>query len=193
MCAGRATSRSAKSNSSRSARFTNTDSRPCRSWTPRLVEPRPKKKRDELAASYLWLLNNGHINNWDLVDTSAPRVLGGWVATNDPTPILELVSSDELWVRRAGILASFWLIGQGDPSLALTICDQTVTDKRDLIQKASGWALREVGNRCGLEHLRGFLERHAATMPRTMLRYSIEKLEPAERNKWLTARARHFA
>ena len=132
------------------------------------------------------------MNNWDLVDTSAPY-LGMFLIDNPSAPALleSLARSEKLWERRVAMLFTFASIradklGFDKANFAPTIAvaELLVNDGHDLIHKAVGWMLREVGNR-DLEELRKFLNHHAATMPRTMLRYAIEKLEPAERKAWL--------
>ncbi|HRJ72192.1 MAG TPA: DNA alkylation repair protein [Terrimicrobiaceae bacterium] len=129
------------------------------------------------------------VNNWDLVDTSAPAIVGGWIAAHpaDRNILLRLARSECLWERRIAIVSTLALIRRGDLEPTTTISALLVGDPHDLIHKASGWMLREAGKR-DPEALRGFLEEHAATMPRTMLRYAIEKLGPAERRRWLKKR-----
>ncbi len=129
------------------------------------------------------------VNNWDLVDTSAPAIVGGWIAEHpaDRMILLRLARSKDLWERRIAIVSTFALIRRGDLELTTTIAAMLTGDPHDLIHKASGWMLREAGKR-DPEALRGFLEDHAAAMPRTMLRYAIEKLSPAERRRWMMKR-----
>lgn len=130
------------------------------------------------------------INNWDLVDTSAAPIVGGWLASKtrhtDATHLLErLARSTHLWSRRVAMIATLHFIVRGDHRDAIRIATVLVHDKHDLIQKAVGWMLREVGKRASADALRQFLTMHAATMPRTALRYAIERLPPAERQTWL--------
>jgi 3-methyladenine DNA glycosylase AlkD len=148
--------------------------------------------QQELFDLYMRLVYEGRVNNWDLVDTSAPY-LGMFLIDNPSAPALleSLARSEKLWERRVAMLFTFASIradklGFNKANFAPTIAvaELLVNDGHDLIHKAVGWMLREVGNR-DLDELRGFLNRHAATMPRTMLRYAIEKLEPAERKAWL--------
>ena len=133
----------------------------------------------------LYLRQRRQVNNWDLVDLSAPGIVGAHLLHRDPGPLLELASSPLLWERRIALLATLPRIRQGHHALTLRITRQLLRDPHDLIHKAAGWMLREVGkrDRAALER---FLGRHAAVMPRTMLRYAIERL-PAR------ARARHLA
>lgn len=129
------------------------------------------------------------VNNWDLVDTSAPAIVGGWIAAHpaDRKILLRLARSRDLWERRIAIVSTLALIRRGDLELTTTISALLIGDPHDLIHKASGWMLREAGKR-DAEALRGFLEEHAAAMPRTMLRYAIEKLGAAERQRWMQRR-----
>ena len=138
--------------------------------------------RSEIFRSYL--ANTRHINNWDLVDSSAPQIVGGYLETRDQAPLYQLATSTSLWERRIAIMASFHFIRQGQFDLTLTLAEQLLNDSEALIHKAVGWMLREVGNRDGkLE--RRFLQRHYLNMPRTMLRYAIEKFPEEERQGYL--------
>jgi 3-methyladenine DNA glycosylase AlkD len=129
-----------------------------------------------------------HIDNWDLVDSSAEHIVGGWLADKPRDPLETLARSPHLWSRRVAMLATFHDIKQGDHHSAVRIATLLVHDGHDLIHKAVGWMLREVGKRAGADALRTFLERHAATMPRTMLRYAIERLPAGERAAWMAQR-----
>ena len=148
--------------------------------------------QQELFDFYLRLVYEGHVNNWDLVDTSAPYFGMYLVGKPDAMQLLEsLALSEKLWERRVAIMFTFastraavLKIGAADFEPTLHIAEMLVDDKHDLIHKATGWMLREVGNR-DVAELRKFLTRFAGTMPRSMLRYAIEKLEPEERKKWL--------
>ena len=119
-------------------------------------------------------------NNWDLVDSSAPQIVGGWLASRKRTPLYKLIKSSSLWERRIAILATLNFIRLQDYADTLDLCECVLGDREDLIHKASGWMLREAGNREPAV-LRSFLDEHAAIMPRTMLRYAIEKLAAEER------------
>jgi len=127
------------------------------------------------------------INNWDLVDLSAEHVVGAWLWEKpEERGLLKALSSSRiLWDRRIAVLASFHFIKRGQPQPTLQLCEGLLSDKEDLMHKACGWMLREVGKRCSLGALRGFLQQHGKAMPRTMLRYSIERLPQAERQRWL--------
>ncbi|MDH6239129.1 DNA alkylation repair protein [Aurantimicrobium minutum] len=142
-------------------------------------------QQGELFDVYLSLVAQGRVNNWDLVDSCAPSV-GGYLTSIDNSMDLlrELASSANLWERRSAVMFTAALIRQEifDPTVRL--CEMLLGDSHDLIHKATGWMLREVGNR-DVSVLRGFLDRYAATMPRTMLRYAIEKLSEPERKHYL--------
>ena len=130
------------------------------------------------------------INNWDLVDSSAPQIVGGWLADKPRSLLDRLARSPHLWSRRVAMLATFHYIQKGDHRDAIRIATILVNDDHDLIHKAVGWMLREVGKRASARALTTFLETHAETMPRTMLRYAIERLPPAERRRWMSAAAK---
>lgn len=137
----------------------------------------------EVLACYL--RNTHRINNWDLVDLSAPQVVGAAWCGRARGKLLALARSPLLWERRIAMLATFHGIRQGDAADALAVANALMTDEEDLIHKAVGWMLREVGKRCGVEVLRAHLEQTAARLPRTTLRYAIERLPPQERKAWL--------
>ena len=146
--------------------------------------------REQIFNFYMQLVRAGRVNNWDLVDTSTPQIGGGWLLTRaaEETQLLfELVASENLWLRRVGIMGSAAFINAGRAQPTLQLCQLVLQDKHDLIHKASGWMLREVGKRVSVDELRGFLKTHVKQMPRTMLRYSIEHLSPEERKRWLAA------
>jgi 3-methyladenine DNA glycosylase AlkD len=132
----------------------------------------------------LYLDSTGHINNWDLVDSSAPHVVGAHLEAGDRTVLERLARSESLWERRIAILATQHFIRRGDFGTTLKIAEMLVDDRHDLIHKAVGWMLREVGNRDRAAE-EAFLRRHQRTMPRTMLRYAIEKFPPDLRQAYL--------
>ncbi len=136
---------------------------------------------------YLGLVPS-RINNWDLVDVSAPTIVGGYLAPRSHWPLYRLARSRSLWKRRVAIIATFHFIKQGSFDDTLAIAELLLDDREDLIHKATGWMLREVGNRDGAS-LRQFLRKHVTAMPRTTLRYAIEKLPAAERHAYLTTTA----
>lgn len=149
--------------------------------------------RDELFDLWMRLLDTGKVNNWDLIDTSAPYLGIWWANKPDALQALSgLAAHEDLWHRRAAVLFTFALIRDGRFDVTLALCEQLLDDKHDLMHKATGWMLREAGNR-DIEVLRGFLRKHAATMPRTMLRYAIEKLDADERMEWMRKRAESAA
>ena len=137
-----------------------------------------------------YLAHTDRINNWDLVDSSAGEAVGLSVLERDELDVLEkLAQSESLWERRIAIVATFAHLRAGAVEPTLRIAQLLLGDRHDLIHKATGWLLREVGKRdeAALER---FLDRHAATMPRTALRYAIEKMPPDVRRAWLNRKAR---
>src|SRR5262245_62175692 len=124
------------------------------------------------------------INNWDLVDASAEHILGGWLEDRSLAPLRSWAASKNLWVRRMSILATFRFIKKGRFHPTLDVARRLLDDREDLIHKAVGWMLREVGKR-DKPTLIAFLERHARRMPRTTLRYAIERFPERERRAWL--------
>ncbi len=133
----------------------------------------------------LYMKRLAHINNWDLVDTSAADIVGRWLADKDRTLLDKLAVSKHLWTRRVAMIATFHYIKNGSADDALRIAARLLDDEHDLIHKAVGWMLREVGKRVSPTKLRTFLKQYAATMPRTALRYAIERLPHAERQRWM--------
>jgi 3-methyladenine DNA glycosylase AlkD len=132
----------------------------------------------------LYLDNTQYINNWDLVDLSAEHVIGAWLRDRDRAVLYQLARSDSLWERRIAVLTTFQFIKHGDFEDTLRLCELLLDDVHDLIHKATGWMLREVGKR-DVAVLRSFLDQHAARMPRTMLRYALEKLPESERKRFM--------
>jgi len=129
--------------------------------------------------------NLSRVNNWDLVDSSAPQIVGAWLAGKDKAVLEQLARSDNLWERRVATVATLFDIVNGESTEALKIADILINDSHDLIQKAVGWILREVGKRCGRQILIDYLRPRYNTMPRTMLRYSIEHFDPSTRSRYL--------
>lgn len=132
----------------------------------------------------LYLANTQHVNNWDLVDVSAPQIVGGYLEERSRKPLYRLAKSASLWERRISILATFHFIRQGDFADTLKIAEKLLGDKEDLIHKAVGWMLREVGKR-DVAMLEAFLNDHCRAMPRTMLRYAIERFPEEKRRKYM--------
>ena len=133
----------------------------------------------------LYLSRTHFINNWDLVDSSAPQIVGAWLADRSPAPLRRLARSQSLWERRIAIVATHHFIRQGDLETTFAVADILLEDTHDLIHKAVGWMLREAGKRDALAE-RCFLASRHMRMPRTMLRYAIEKFPERERRSYLT-------
>lgn len=131
-----------------------------------------------------YLKNTEFVNNWDLVDLSSPKIVGDFLINRDRSILFDLINSTNLWDRRIGILATFSFIRNNDYEDALNISRLLITDSHDLIHKAVGWMLREIGKR-DKNVLQEFLNKHYKQMPRTMLRYSIEKFNEEERKHYL--------
>ena len=144
--------------------------------------------RDEIMTMYLRYAERA--NNWDLVDLSAPKILGHWLLLpthlGDKRAIMdELAASTCLWRQRMSMVSTWKTTQAGDPSWCLHYAEVHLHHPHDLMHKAVGWMLREVGKRCGMDLLRQFLERHAHEMPRTALRYAIEQMSDEERKYWM--------
>jgi 3-methyladenine DNA glycosylase AlkD len=131
-----------------------------------------------------YLANTRRINNWDLVDASAPHIVGAHLADKSRKPLAALARSQSLWERRIAIIATFHFIRANDFTDALKIAKLLLGDKEDLIHKAVGWMLREVGKRDRAGEV-SFLQAHYQRMPRVMLRYAIERFPEAERQMYL--------
>jgi 3-methyladenine DNA glycosylase AlkD len=125
-----------------------------------------------------------YVNNWDLVDSSAHLIVGAYLEQRDRAVLYELARSPHLWARRVAIIATFWFIKRGSFADTLRIAELLLDDDEDLIHKAAGWMLREVNNRDAAT-MALFLRRHCERMPRTMLRYAIEKLPEETRRTYL--------
>ena len=144
-----------------------------------------RKRNKKLFDLYMKAMTDGYINNWDLVDVTAPIIGEYLIDTDDPYVLLyKLAKSKSLWQRRVSMVFTFAFIRSGDIEPTFEIAEKLLHDKHDLIHKAVGWALREAGKLNGIA-LRNFLSAHSHEMPRTMLRYSIEKFPERERKKWL--------
>jgi 3-methyladenine DNA glycosylase AlkD len=150
-----------------------------------LVKRFPRaKEEDREAIVQMYLRQTARINNWDLVDCSAGHILGAWLWDRDRQLLDRLAVSEMLWERRIAIIATAWFIRQGEFHDTLRLAEMLLEDEESLMHKATGWMLREVGNR-DLDALKGFLDQHATVMPRTMLRYAIEKLPEKQRQTYL--------
>ena len=124
----------------------------------------------------LYIKNYNYINNWDLVDLSAPKIAGGYFLNRDRSYLIKLAKSDNLWKQRIAVLATYAFIKNNEFAEILKLAELLLNHKHDLIHKAIGWMLREAGKR-DLNILISFLDKNYKKMPRTMLRYSIEKLD----------------
>ena len=132
----------------------------------------------------IYIRNTKHINNWDLVDSSAPYIVGVWLIDKDRTILYELAHSNLLWERRIAIMSTAYFIKNDQFNDTLKLSRILLNDSEDLIHKAVGWMLREVGNRdIGIEEK--YLKKHYKKMPRTMLRYAIEKFSKERRQAYL--------
>lgn len=135
----------------------------------------------------LYLANTDYINNWDLVDLTAPDIVGGHLFGKAAPALKRLALSKNLWERRIAMLSTHYFIRHGESREALRIAGLLLHDPHDLIHKAVGWMLREVGKRCSMESECGFLDAHAAVMPRTMLRYAIERFPENLKSRYMRA------
>jgi len=133
-----------------------------------------------------YLRRADRVNNWDLVDSSAPAIVGAHLLERSRAPLYKLARSEILWERRIAIVATQHLIRHGEYDDTLRLAVLLIDDEQDLIHKAVGWMLREVGKR-DERTLLDFLNRHAGGLPRTALRYSIERLTPGQRKRYMSA------
>lgn len=160
------------------------------------------KKGDDTVRKQIYdfyLANTVYINNWDLVDSSAPYIVSVYLWDNfaqkaSPSKetmnvLTKLAKSKSIWERRIAIMSTFYFIKMGDINETFIIAEILLHDQHDLIQKAVGWMLREVGNSVGIEIEEFFLKQHYQTMPRTMLRYAIEKFPETKRQAYLKGNA----
>lgn len=145
------------------------------------------KKADENGKADIfnfYIKNLKNANNWDLVDLSAPKIPGEFLKDKNRTILHEIAKSKNLWEKRASIVSTFPFIADNDFADSLKIAEYLLQDEHDLIHKATGWALREVGKK-NKGVLEAFLKKNIRKMPRTTLRYAIEKFPQKERKKWL--------
>ncbi len=131
-----------------------------------------------------YLKNTKYINNWDLVDLSAPKIIGDYLLDKNRKILYKLAKSKNFWERRVAVLATFAFIKKSQLGEALKIAEMLLNDKHDLVHKAVGWMLREVGKQ-SVKTLEKFLKTHYRKMPRTMLRYAIERFSEGERKEYL--------
>ena len=144
--------------------------------------------RDAIVDMYLRYAKQA--NNWDLVDLSAPEILGHWLLLptrlGDKTKVIDqLAGSSCLWEQRMSMVCTWKTTQQGDPSWCLRYAEKHLLHPHDLMHKAVGWMLREMGKRISMDLLREFLRQHVHEMPRTTLRYAIEKMDEKERKEWM--------
>ena len=132
-----------------------------------------------------YLSSTKYINNWDLFDLTADRIVGQYLLDKNITILLKLARSKNLWQRRIAILSTFAFIKKGEAQNTLRVAKILLNDNHDLIQKAVGWMLREVGKRCGQKTEEEFLATYYQQMPRTMLRYAIERFPEKLRQQYL--------
>ena len=145
------------------------------------------KKADEKDRKKIftfYLKNRNGINNWDLVDSSAYKIVGVYLASKPKDILYKYARSKKVWDRRIAIISTYYFIKENSFDDTIAIAEILLNDKHDLIHKAVGWMLREVGKR-DVKILENFLKKHSKNMPRTMLRYSIEKLTEPKRKKYL--------
>jgi 3-methyladenine DNA glycosylase AlkD len=151
-----------------------------------ILSEKYKKSDDKLKSEIarIYLRNYKHINNWDLVDTSAPNIIGHYWYNNDLDEFWKFAKSGYLWKERIAMLSTFYFIKQNRFDETLKLAEMFLNHKHDLMHKASGWMLREVGKR-DKKVLLSFLDKYSSIMPRIMLRYSIEKLPEQQRKFYL--------
>jgi 3-methyladenine DNA glycosylase AlkD len=145
------------------------------------------RKADEQKKKIIYdfyLKNTKRINNWDLVDLSAEKIIGAFLMNKEKIILNKLAKSKNLWERRIAIMSTFHFIRNGFYETTLEIADMLINDDHDLIHKAVGWMLREIGKR-DLKVEEGYLKKHYEKMPRTMLRYAIEKFPEKKRQAYL--------
>jgi 3-methyladenine DNA glycosylase AlkD len=144
-----------------------------------------KDQKEKKKIVDFYLKNTRYINNWDLVDLSCHYTVGNYLIDKDRKILFKLAKSKNIWQRRIGMISTFAFIYAGEYKTTFEIAEILLHDKHDLIQKAVGWMLREVGKRVSEKELEKFLNKHAKTMPRTALRYAIERLPEQKRQFYL--------
>lgn len=152
-----------------------------------LLLVRGYRKGDAAVRRQIYTIYTAHfdrINNWDLVDVTAEHIPGAYLFERDRSPLYLWVASDQLWTRRIALMSTFHFIKRHDFIDTLRLAERCLSDPHDLIHKAAGWMLREVGNR-DRDREEQFLKRHYRSMPRTMLRYAIEKFPASRRRAYL--------
>jgi 3-methyladenine DNA glycosylase AlkD len=134
----------------------------------------------------MYISNTKYINNWDLVDVSAAPIVGTYLLNKDKKVLIQLSKSKDLWEKRIAMIATHAFIRNGDYKYTFAIAEILLHDKHDLIHKAVGWSLREVGKKIGHDVEEKFLKAHYRNMPRTALRYAIEHFSPAKKKFYMT-------
>lgn len=147
---------------------------------------RKSTESDRTKIYSFYIKNTSYINNWDLVDASADKIVGAYLLDKPREKLYKFAKSSNLWEKRIAIVATYQFIKHKEYKDTLGIAEILVNDKHDLIQKAVGWMLREVGKRVSQEKEEEFLKIHYKTMPRTMLRYAIERFPEEKRKKYLS-------
>jgi len=140
--------------------------------------------KDQKDIFLLYIKNIKYINNWDLVDVSAPQIVGAYLSDKNKSLLYDLVVSDSLWERRIAIISTFYFIRNNDFTDSLKLSENLLNDTHDLIHKAVGWMLREIGKKDRLAE-EAFLDQFATIMPRTMLRYALEKFPDEIRKSYM--------
>lgn len=151
-----------------------------------------QKAQSAIHRLYLDGLKDNVVNNWDIIDVSAGAILGEYSRHNNQAILYDLAEKGTLWEKRAAIVATSAHIRSGDSKPTRTIAERYVTEPHDLLHKATGWMLREVGKQIGEDELTHFLDINAANMPRTMLRYACESLDPSTRAYYYSAKQRSY-
>lgn len=152
-----------------------------------LLVDRFNKEPERVYKTYI--KNLKYINNWDLVDISAGKIVGNYIYRSQEEVLTDFAHSSNLWKKRIAIVSTFHHISRGEDARTYEIAEILLHDKEDLIQKAVGWLLREAGKRVSEQNLIKFLNKHSKVMPRTMLRYAIERFDPEIRKKFLLGEA----
>jgi len=150
-------------------------------------------RREKKEIFLIYTTHLAYINNWDLIDNTAPHILGQWFLETDPAlgqkQIKEWSNSKSIWEQRTAVMTTQAFLKKGIFEPTLDLCVHFLSSKHDLIHKATGWMLREIGEENETVLIQ-FLEKYASDMPRTMLRYSIEKLAPKEKEKYMTMKSK---
>ena len=147
-----------------------------------------ESQRAKIHARYLAAASAGRVNNWDLVDLSAPTLVGKFLADKPRDVLYDLAGRPSLWENRIAIVSTLFFVRRGDLDDAFSLAEKLLRHPHDLMHKAVGWVLRECGKQ-DADLLRAFLREHAAAMPRTALRYAIERFDVDERKRWLATPA----